>query len=58
MPKRLKTSGLPQSSVMQRLAAFLPQLAESNRELLGRGLAEGEHLDRLLEPCAGGEVCY
>jgi hypothetical protein len=53
MSKRLKTITLPQSSVMQRLATFLPHLAESNRELMGRGVSESDHIDGYLEPCTG-----
>ena len=53
VPKRLRTSALPhsQSSVMQRLAAFLPQMAEANKELQERELGEGDHIDGQLESC-------
>ena len=40
--KRLKTSSLPSSSLLERLGAFLPQIAKANDELEENGVGDGK----------------
>ena len=55
LPKRQRTTG-ESSSLLSRLACFLPQIAEANRELEGEGALKGRTIDEGLEPSTeGGE---